>query len=87
MNKRKIRLWHVFTYGRFGPEKHIGFLYSDLAGPSCIKQVTGLGISVVKSTEIDPDFFTNPLSIGHTGDYRKWQRRQRKQRRQHHDVL
>jgi len=49
-----------------------------MEGPSCIKQVTGLGISVVRSMEIDPAFFTNPLVIASVPEYSKWRRKQRR---------
>lgn len=69
------RLWHIYQDGRWGPERHIGFVIAR--GLDCIRVRTGVGIDAVKSTEIDPAFFTNPLSLDGP-DYRKWRRRQRR---------
>lgn len=68
------QLWHVYTYGRFGPERHIGFIITDNSR-MCIRARTHIGVDAVASTEIPSAFYRNPLSIGSTREFCAWQRK------------
>ena len=71
-------LFHVYTTGRFGPEKHIGIVVADNA--SCIQESTYVTFDIVKSTVIPKDFWTNPLAICNVNKYRRWKKSQIRRR-------
>lgn len=69
-----MKLFHIYSTGRFGPEKHFGFVIAENA--NCIQETTYVTFDIAKSTEISKMFWTNPLAIGSLKNYRKWQRGQ-----------
>ena len=70
------KLFHVYTAGRFGPEKHVGFVWAD--NNECLKTTTYITFDIVKEPVIPgEEFFKNPHSLN--GDaYRKWRNKRRK---------
>lgn len=75
---RKAKLFHVYTTGRFGPERHVGFVIARNAG--CIQETTYVTFNISNSLCIPKDFFTNPLGIGNLNEYRKWKKLHRSER-------
>ena len=71
---RKAKLFHVYTTGRFGPEKHIGFVIARDA--DCIQETTHVTFNISNSLFVPRGFFTNPLGIGNLNKYRKWKKSQ-----------
>lgn len=63
-------LLHIYSLGRFGPERQFGFVIADNA--DCICQTTYVSFDIVKSKNIPNEFWTNPKGIGSTKKYRKW---------------
>ena len=67
-----VQLFHVYKFGRFGPEKHIGFILAN--DPGCIKTTTYCVFDIVKTKSIPLEFWTNPRGIGNIKKYLKWKR-------------
>lgn len=66
------QIFHIYTTGRFGPERHLGFV--EAADNSCLKTSTHITFDIVQSPTIPDGFFRNPLGIQSIKEFRKWQR-------------
>lgn len=67
------KLIHIYTMGRFGPEKLIGFVWGRMSVIPFKDNSSHIGWDVVKSRDIPSNFYRNPLGIGNLMDFRKWQ--------------
>ena len=73
--KEMSKLLHVYTSGRFGPERHLGFVECETTQVCCWR--TGVAFDIVKSVVIPRNFFRNPLEIANIHDYYRWCRKQK----------
>lgn len=65
-------LIHIYTMGRFGPEKHLGFILIENC--ECLKLTSYIGFDVVGEPVVREGFFTNPRALSGLKKYRQWQR-------------
>lgn len=68
------KLLHIYTMGRFGPEKLLGFVWARINAIPFRDTSSYLGWDVVKNTDIPTEFYTNPFSLN-GADYRSWRRK------------
>ena len=71
-----MKLFHIYSTGRFGPEKHIGFVLAD--NEDCLLITSYIVFDIVNDTKIPNEFWSNPKSIDNINRYRRWQRTQTK---------
>lgn len=65
-------IYHIYTNGRFGPERHLGFIIAH--SPACIRISSYIGFDIVQELVVLEGFFRNPLGIVSLKKYRKWQK-------------
>lgn len=76
MNLQSAKLIHIYSMGRFGPERHIGFIITETTTVQCIRDTSNIGWDVVREPIIPKEFFSNPLSLSGP-EYRKWRNKHR----------
>ena len=71
--RTRPKLYHVYIAGRWGPEKHVGFVVA--ANSDCIRGTAYIVWDIVKTIKIPSNFWKNPLGLVSNQDFKRWKRR------------